>query len=294
MLFAGHSPKETPPKIPPLIPEVTESSQQQNPLKRKKTELIIDGDEDGETGISLHDIMHEIRSGEAARKKEANAIRDDIATMREDVTSQIRNMQNSVELVTKKVEDLSTKVTEIDGRVDDVAKMAWENKKMICLYKQDKLEKVMEIDGINEQVFKNEKDCKKIVMEVMKLHEIEISPSEIEHAYTKEINMKRKINGSNKKKLLTVVFTNLNAKIRIMKAKRDSKKDTNIYFNQALTYMNRNLIYKAKSIVGKQLKVYFARGCVRVQKKDESEIMVDDESKLKDVQEYVDQIKSKQ
>lgn len=297
MLFAGHSPKKSPPKIPPTtptIPEVPESPKQVNPLKRKKTALLIDGDDNNETGISLHDIMREIKSSEAAREKEANAIRNDIATLRSDVTSQINNIQNSVELVTKKVEDLSNKVTEVDARVDVVAKIASENRKMVSSYKQDKLEKFMEIDGVKNEIFNTSIDCKNLAIDIMKSFNISVHSDEIEHAFKKEIKLKKQIDGSDKKNILMVIFKSLNSKIRVMKAKRDLKTESSIYFNQALTASNRNLIFKAKNIVGKKLKVYFARGCVRVQKKDKSEITVDDETKLYDVQEYFDQIKNQQ
>ncbi|KAL7033570.1 hypothetical protein ACKWTF_007643 [Chironomus riparius] len=108
--------------------------------------------------------------------------------------------------------------------------------------------------------------------------------------------LKKKMNGSDKKKILTVIFSSISSKIRVMKAKRDINTESSIYFNQAITAANRNLIYKAKSIVGKELKVFFARGYVRVQKKDENEteIIVDDLSKLDDVQEYFDEFKRKQ
>jgi len=242
--------------------------------KRLALEMNEDDISSGESILTLNDIMKEIRSNEAARKSESNGIRDDIALLRGEVNQQISGLRSSLDSMTTKVEDLSTKVDGIDARVDIVANIANENRKMINEYKQDKLERFMEIDGISIDKIKNASDLKKLAMETVESFGININSNEIEHAFKKEINLKKKVNGTSKKFILTVIFANINSKINVMKAKRALKNETSIYFNSALTFSNRNLIHKAKEIVEGKLKVYFSRGCVRVQKKDKSEILL--------------------
>ncbi|KAL7033379.1 hypothetical protein ACKWTF_007565 [Chironomus riparius] len=243
--------------------------------------------------ISLKDLMNELKANKVERKAESLSIRNDIAGLRGDVTQQINELKGSLDAVTTEVKDLKTKVSGIDARVDVVAKIANENRKMIGSYKQDKLEKFMEIDGLKTNTIDNTDDFKALAVETIKSFGINIDPAEIDHAFKKEINLKKKVNGSDKKKIVIVIFSNINTKIRVMKAKRDMPENT-IYFNQSLTVANRSLIYKARNIVGKKLKVYFSRGSVRVQKQDTSEIIIDDETKLNEVQQYYDNMKNQQ
>ncbi|KAL7031751.1 hypothetical protein ACKWTF_007120 [Chironomus riparius] len=238
--------------------------------------------------LSLQDIMNELK----ANKVETLGIRSDIAVLRGDVTEQINGIKSSLSAVTTKVSDLSSEVKGLDARIDTVAKIASDNRKLIGSYKQDKLEKRMEIEGVKNNVIDETNDFKKLAIDIMESFGINIDQKEIEHAFKKEIKLKKNVNGNFMKKIIVVIFANIGTKIRVMKAKRDIKTESSIYFNQSLTVINRSLIFKAKTIVGKKLKVYFARGCVRVQKKDESEITVDDESKLEEVQLYFDQIKN--
>ena len=239
---------------------------------------------------SMQDLMNELK----ANKVETMGVRNDIAVLRGDVTQQINGLKSSLNAVTTKVNNLSTKVTGLDARIDTVAKIASENRKMISSYKQDKLEKRMEIEGVMSDVIDKTNDYKKLAIDIIESFGINIDQNEIEHVFKKEIKLKNKVKGSDMKKILIVIFSNINTKIRVMKEKRDTKTESSIYFNQSLTVINRSLIHKAKTIVGRKLKVYFARGCVRVQKKDKSEIIVDEESKLDDVQKYFDQIKDQQ
>jgi len=276
-----------------------------DPVMKRKPEshrhskrLALEMDEDDnsceESILTLNDIMKEIKSNEAARRAESNGIRDDIALLRGEVNQQISGLKSSLESMTTKVNDLSTKVDGIDARVDIVTNLANENRKMMNGYKQDRLERFMEIDGIRNDKINNASDLKELAIEIVESFGININANEIEHAFKKEINLKKKVNGADKKTILTVIFANINSKIRIMKAKRALTDKSSIYFNMALTVGNRNLIHKAKEIVEGKLKVYFSRGCVRVLKKDKHEILVDDEAKLNEVQNYYDQIKTQQ
>lgn len=260
--------------------------------KRQKSDFPLSDGEESSNGneITLNDIMKELKCNDQARKMEAIGLRNEIASLKGELTQQICDIRCSVDVMENKVGDLTTKVIGMDSRVDVVAKIANENRKMIGSYKQDKLDNFMEIDGIKKDVVNSTSDYKKLAIDVIKSFAISIEPAEIQHAFKKEITMKN----SNVKTLVVVIFANINTKIRVMKEKRDIKDERTIYFNQSLTFINRNLIYKAKTIVGKKLKVYFARGNVRVLKKDNKEIIVDDESKLHDVQEYFDKIKNQQ
>jgi archaellum component FlaC len=271
----------------------------------KRPALEMDIEEDNanivEPTPTLSDIMNELRRNEVARKIESLGIREDIAVLRNEVTEQISEVKTSLEEMSSKVNGLTIKVNGIDNKVkdletsvNDIAETANENKKLIGALRQDKLEKFMEIDGIKDNVFNATNDYKQLALEIITSFGISINPSEIEHAFKKEINLKRKVNDSDKKMILTVIFANINSKIRVLKAKRALTDKSTIYFNAALTYDNRNLIHKTKTIVEGKLKVYFSRGCVRVQKKDKSEILVDEESKLAQVQNYYAQIKQQQ
>lgn len=233
--------------------------------------------------MTLNDIMNELKANEAARKL-------DILVFRGEVSQQISGLQKSLEAMTNKVDDISVKVEGLETRTEIISTTANENRKMINQLKQDKLDKFMEIVGINKNIIDKDTDCKEMAIGIIKSFGINIDATEIEHAFKKEINSQKMEPGQDKRKILTVIFTNVSSKIRVMKTKRDIKSESNVYFNQALTLYNRNLIYKSKQIVGKKLKVYFARGCVRVLKNDKTEIAVDDESKLVNVQKYFDQI----
>ncbi|KAL7012502.1 hypothetical protein ACKWTF_014890 [Chironomus riparius] len=300
-----HSPKSKNIEETPKSNEIECTPTTNNERKRKQDEEDESTDEEllnsaknrkideNDYEISLKDLMNELKANKVERKAESLSIRNDIAGLRGDVTQQINELKGSLDAVTTEVKDLKTKVSGIDARVDVVAKIANENRKMIGSYKQDKLEKFMEIDGLKTNTIDNTDDFKALAVETIKSFGINIDPAEIDHAFKKEINLKKKVNGSDKKKIVIVIFSNINTKIRVMKAKRDMPENT-IYFNQSLTVANRSLIYKARNIVGKKLKVYFSRGSVRVQKQDTSEIIIDDETKLNEVQQYYDNMKNQQ
>lgn len=258
-----------------------------------KNMKMDDGEvDDGEVSTQqlLIKIMNEIKANEISRKSESIGIRDEIVALRIDVNQQISGIKSSLDFMTSKVDGLSSKVESIETRTDKIEKKANESSKMINKFNQDRLEKFMEIDGIRDDIIGNANDFKQLAIDTIQSFNITIKPEEIEHAFKKEVTLKKKVNGSDQKKILTVIFSSVNTKIRVMKAKRDQKEGTRIYFNSALTFNNRNLIQEAKKIVNGKLKVYFARGCVRVQKKDKTEIAVDDDSKLGAVESYFNQI----
>lgn len=267
-----------------------------NSNKKRALELSPSPEKDNQHNMqfSIEDVIKELRSNEAARKSESKAIRDDIASMRQEVSSQIDEIKGSIKNVELRVNDLSTKVEGIDAKVNGAEKTVNENRKLINMLKQDKLEKTMEIDGIKNEEFEKSNDLKKMAMDVIKSFGINIENSEIEHAYKREISVKKQQNGSDKKNILIVIFSNLSTKIRVMKEKRSKGNQSKIYFNAAITPVNRTLLFKAKQVVDGKLKVYFARGAVRVLKKDKKEILIDDESKLDELKNYFDQIKNTQ
>lgn len=288
----GHSPKDTEgAKEPPDNPT---TSTGQRCSKRTALDMTYEEKSTDDNPLTLSDLMNQLKSNEAAIKLVTHEIRNDISILRGEMTQQINGLKMSFDEMSSNVDDISMQVEGLEKRFDVVSTTANENRKMINSFQQDKLEKKMEIDGIKDSVINSTDDFKKLALDTIESFGIAVSPNDIEYAYKKEITLKKKINNSDKKLLIVVIFTNVSTKIRVMKAKRDQKTECSIYFNTALTVVNRNLIYKAKQIVKGKLKVYFARGCVRVLKKDKNEIMVQEEAHLNLVQQYFDQTVNQQ
>jgi hypothetical protein len=90
-----------------------------------------------------------------------------------------------------------------------------------------------------------------------------------------------------------VTFNSKSAKIRVMKEKFKVKVNNDIFFGTSLTPQNRYLLRKAKFIAkNKKLKTVFYDGLVRVKMSDDSEMTIDNENCLKELEKLVAQMPS--
>lgn len=261
-------------------------------MKRKALE-IQNSDENEEmemeSGFSLKDVMDKISEATKMQSQEFSTLRSDIATLRQDINSQIESIKHKVSNVEGTIENINSRIDGFDNKIVEIAETTILHGKEINRMMQEKLECHMEIAGLNHEVIEENADVLELAIRTIASQGIAIEKDDIVRASKKIFNIKGKDGKQYKKGILNVVFKVFDKKIQVMKQKRQCTTETNksIYFNISLTSFNRHFMTQAKEITKGKLKVYFGRGNVRVVKKDNTEIVVDDLCKFDDLREYM-------
>jgi hypothetical protein len=263
-------------------------------IKRKAVESLPNdsqNEQHSECCLSLKDVIDKISEATKVHSEEFSALRSDIAILRQEVNSQIELMQRKVEDVENSIESIKTRIDGVDSKIDEIAETSSLHGKEINRLMQEKLECNMEIAGLKPEIIEGTEDVEDLAIKTISSQGIAIDKNDIARVSKRVFHVIGKNQNQNKKGIINVVFKDFNKKVQVMKQKRlVHDKDKSIYFNTALTPFNRHFMSQAKEITEGKLKVYFGRGCVRVVKKDKSEIMIDETSKLDDLKEYMQSI----
>jgi hypothetical protein len=150
----------------------------------------------------------------------------------------------------------------------------------------------MEISGIDInklEATKGYKNLKNLAVEIIASYGIEIESNDFDKAY-KRMFETTKGDKTTKKCVLTVSFKDLEKKLEVLEAKKTKPNLANIFFGAALTPQNRYFMARAKAIASKKIKVYFGRGSVRAVKKDNVELVIDEDKKLEELKYYVESL----
>lgn len=265
-----------------------------NSLKRMREE------DDVEREVSMQDVMNVLmelkqNQSELNRKQlEQSAQTSEIASGIHQITNsqavlinQIDGIENKLGEVKQNVVSLDARVNHIDERMAKVENDSLKNSKLINSLMQNKLERGMEMTGIKQELFKTHKDMKQLAKMIIESFKIDINEGDIESAYSRSVMAT--VNGKQASvNIIIVTFRSLAIKIRIMSEKMKTSNSHGIYFNIALTPMNRFLMRNAKRITKTlKLKCFFAGGKIKVVKLDKTILAVETEDDLKAVEDYV-------
>lgn len=261
--------------------QISQHTQQQDDQdrlkKRKHNELNDEENKDHEKIISNNDIYDLIMQKSAQDSNERNLIK-------EEITREIRS-------INEKIKKLEENVQAIDAKVDNVSALAQQNSKLINSLYQDKIDKCMEIDGLQRNIIEECQDLKTLALETIESFKIKIDALDIERVIKRDIPMKESNGVRGSKALLIVHFKDFDTKLRVLRGRRGIKDIRGIYFNTSLTASNRSMMTRAKKIaIKKNLKVFFKNSKVHVEKENKSLMVIECDKDLNELEKYVESL----
>lgn len=240
----------------------------------------------------LYEILKNIMTDIAPIKKETQGIKNEIASAKEELKQQIDGIQTKVINIETNMQEMSSKI-EIAGKTaEDAIKIAQDSKMYVTnMLMQSKLEACMDITGIDKEVQDKKRNLNEIVKSTMNSFGILLKEGDITHVERRDIKINRPNETEKIKIVVMVKFKDLETKLRVMKAKNKVRDTRGIYFSITMTKTNRYLDTKARLIARKKgLKTYFAGGFVRVKLPDEKIMIIDSSDKLKELEDYVNEL----
>lgn len=164
---------------------------------------------------------------------EQSAIAFDVSTLKsinEKIKTDVSSNSNAIKILQSTQSDLSVRVNEME---------------------QKALKLHMDICGLKSDQIAHHQNLKELVTALLGSYKIQHSSSDIEKVFLR--NIKR---NNHTVPILTVIFTNVDEKLHIMRSKRqlDPKNEQKIFFSHSLTPYNRRLYAKARE-VGRELKI---------------------------------------
>jgi hypothetical protein len=268
----------------PATPATTDDKEN---LKKRRYNQInnesLSGTEEGTSNphvnqtISNADIFNLIKVQSSKDSKERLMIKEELT--------------NEIRYLNEKIVAIESNVSRIDKKVDAVTLLAEQNRKLINNLCQDKIDKCMEIDGIQRAVIEECQDLKKLALDTIASFKIEIAEVDINRVSKKIINYKDKDGNSNTKSILMVHFNEFDKKLKVMKEKRAVKENRKIYFNASLTATNRTLMKKAKNLISnKNLKIFFKNGKVHIEKRNKELMAIENDDDMLNLEQYVNSL----
>lgn len=242
--------------------------------------------------IDNDDVSKQLQSIFALILSTSRKHSEEIASLKTDLTQKIQDISERVNLVESDISNLQSQVKSIDNKFGSVSKATQLNNKLINNMMQENLIKCMDIDGIDNNTIESTNDLKKLATDVINSYNIAIDSEEIERVSKKQIK-KEEDSIAKSRTILMVHFKEFEAKLRVMRSKKDIK-DNKIFFNASLTPLNKYFLMNAKkSARNAGLKVFFTSGKVHVEKPDKQIITIQSDKDLDDLKMFVDEIKSK-
>lgn len=216
-------------------------------------------------------------------------VRDQMNTLQTNVRNDIKDVLEKVSKIEVNQNQIQAQVKAFGKVAEESKAMAMENRQMIENFaKQNKLDNVMEIQGVSEGDFAKYKDLNLLAINIFQTFAIIVDASDIGKVTVKSYSFKRSDGTEIKGKKLIVPFNDFELKKKVMRQKAQSKDHKNIYFNIALTPYNGYLWRKTRAIIkNKGLKCHFGDGLVRVKKLDGSLFSICGNNELEVLSNYV-------
>lgn len=202
-----------------------------------------------------------------------NRSNDDIYTLMMNMNQQMNNNFKSIEAkITQNFSDmearLKTRMDEVDDKVNVVDVKVNNNSKLINWLQQERLQNKMEIDGLKFSSSINKSDVKDNTVKFLQDVGIKVDNSDIKSAHMKYVSISK--TDKTTKPIVVVEFDNLDAKIRVMQAKRSTNACPGVFFDNCLTPLNRSLMGKLKKVTKpKNFAVYIRNNKIYAKKNDE-------------------------
>ncbi|KAL7024411.1 hypothetical protein ACKWTF_013026 [Chironomus riparius] len=283
-----------------LIINDVDMAESEHLSKKRKNELLNDGkliveldDDYQESEISNVHLSNQMKSLHDLIASTSQKHSNEISSVKTDLSQKIQEVSEKVVLMETKVESIQSNVEVIDVKVIEVAKAAQMNKNMINNMMQENLSKCMDIDGIEKSVIDKAPDLKSLALQIISSYNITITADEIDRVSKREIG-KDDNSAAKPRTILLVHFKEFEAKLRILRTKRNIKDSRNIFFNATLTATNKYFMMSARKLtkdVG--LKVFFKSGKTNVEKLDKQILTIMNESDLSSLETYINEIQHK-
>lgn len=193
------------------------------------------------------------------------------------------NLQSSLQKINKKIDI-------VEGKADQSLQIAMESQKFcINMMKQSRLENCMDITGLNFN--EEETDLKTIALNIIKSFNIQINDNDIKKVTSHEFKKSNNNNITNK--ILTVMFNEIDTKIRVMHQKNKIKDNRGIFFSITLTPANGYYMRKSKYITkGTNIKPMFYDGAVHVKIREGNIMVIQSEDNLVTLKKCIEETSS--
>lgn len=214
-------------------------------------------------------------------EEEISAINTNYST----VSTNVAAIKNDLQSTKSKVETFETTTQIALNNVTKCQKYL-ENK-----MRQNRLENVMEIKGISPNDYSTHANMKELAIQIMKSFSINITAVDLTKAIAFDLFQSKQPN-SPKTKILQVTFKDFDKKIDVLKCKNQIQDARGIYFNAALTPLNRRLISEARKMCkNKNIKLRLKDGTWNAFLKDKK-FLLRDEDDLVELRIYLESIAS--
>ena len=203
------------------------------------------------------ELREVIESKSASQMNKLDDLRNDIGVTFDDLNSRVSTIESSLTGTSQSVDQLQSKMND---------------------FEQLNFASHMDIVGIDTATAdNNKKDLKNFVTQLLKSFAITIEVSQITHAFLRSI--------SNDRRIITVIFVNVDTKATVMKLKRGTKDVRKIFFDHRLTPTNRSLLFEARNAVklNRAKSAYVASGRIMLECLDGSKHRVCSKKDLDDL-----------
>jgi hypothetical protein len=230
-------------------------------------------------GKSMDDLCELIQD----LKRQNTLIRGDISKSKMEVIDKICKVEDELKVT-------NDRMGKVEKTANEGLLLAQENRKYLeNRFKQEKLQNVMEISGINNAKYVAQTNATKLALETFESLTIPVAESDIAKAIVRENNYKKADGTEVNNKILVVTFVDFDKKVSVMQKKMKMLQNGGVFFNMALTSTNAYLMRKARTIAKtKNLKVHFGDGVVRVKQRDGRDMLICGNKELEELQRYVD------
>ncbi|KAL7046014.1 hypothetical protein ACKWTF_002438 [Chironomus riparius] len=244
----------------------------QEPLpKRKKPEMARDEKDQKEvSNLELFQLIEKMRV-------ENN---QGMVSLNNDLGSKITGIQTSLTAIQDRVEEMDVKIQESNTKADESLKLAYQNKAAINMLYQSKLKNKIEIVGarLDSTLKGNELTLK--VKQLIESFNIALSNQDIAQAY-------QRICKKSEAFVVVVEFSDFDTKMNVLKAKKNSKCNSKIFFNDCLTPLNRYLMFEAKKVAKeKNFRVFMSGDQIHIKKDKDTKKAINDTNDLEAIKNW--------
>lgn len=227
--------------------------------------------------VTLADLFLLIESKSEDHSKKLDEMSTNIGS---DITNFKEEINQKIDV---SLQNINNKIDQVEKKAEQSLQVAMDSQKLcVNFMKQARLENCMDISGLK---FNDDNtDLKSVVVSTIRSFKIKIEENDIKKVTLTEI--KKPI----PRKILTVIFDDVDTKLRVIREKSKIKENNGVFFNITLTPSNGYFMRKTKFLTkGTNLQTNFFDGAVHVKTPDGNSMTIQNEENLIQLKKLIDQ-----
>ena len=175
---------------------------------------------------------------------------------------------------------MKTEIHQANVKADEALKLAYHNKAAINKLFQNRLHNKIEISGSNIDSSLKGKELTVKVKELTESFGVALSEKDITQIFQRP----RKLPAA---PVVVVEFKRIETKLKLLTARKNAK-NSQIYFDNCLTPLNRFLMFKAREVAkGKNFHVFLSGDQVHVKKDNNTKLVINDTSDIEKIKTWI-------